>query len=298
MQRFQNVWIDDNIAANFGGGVALTGDALMELSRSSSASNCFAPPRCVTMSGNTLSIGGLGSAAYVAAGSDLLVAHAFVEQNSGPAEAGFVLYAEGANSRMSLEGVQLWDNRTVSMFQAENSAFIEAAFVSAARNDYLIGGVPPYLDSRGAQASGAAQVELFTSILIDQRPFVASSGGTINSDCMLLDTAVGLPSNSTNMVGVDPLYRNPAIGDLRLRLDSPALDSCDDFVYSPTQPDYDLDPRGFDFTSIPNVHGPYDRGADEVRPLFADGFESGDPSQWSSTVPCAQALASGACAAP
>ncbi len=85
---------------------------------------------------------------------------------------------------------------------------------------------------------------------------------------------------------------------MRLRLDSPALDSCDDFVYSPTQPDYDLDPRGFDFTSIPNVHGPYDRGADEVRPLFADGFESGDPSQWSSTVPCAQALASGACAAP
>jgi len=71
----------------------------------------------------------------------------------------------------------------------------------------------------------------------------------------------------------------------RLRLDSPALDSCDDLVYSPTRPDYDLDSRGFDFTTIPDLLGPFDRGADEVRPLFAHGFEAGNTTGWSATVP-------------
>ena len=293
-----SVLIDDNTAANLGGGVALVGGGLMDLERSSASSNCPSPPRCASLSGNSLSAGGLGSAAYVAGGSHLTLAHAFIEQNSGPGEAGFVLFAEGAGSAMSLEGVQLWDNRTVSLFQAENAAHIEAGFVSAARNDYLIGGVPPYWNSRGAQASGGATVEIFTSILDDQRPFTTTTGGIVDVGCVLLDTLDGATIFSNTMVGADPRFLNAAAGNLRLRLDSPAIDSCNEEVYAPVYLDLDLEQRGFDFTSIPNILGPYDRGADEIRPLFADGFESGDPSQWSSTVPCAQALASGACAAP
>lgn len=294
----QNIRISNNIAANFGGGVALVGAASMELSRESTAANCLAPPRCVTLSGNALSTGGLGSAAYVAGGARLAVAHAFIEHNSGPAEAGFVLYAEGASSEMALEGVQLWNNRTVSLFQAENAAQIEAGFVSAAANDYLIGGVLPYWDSRGAQASGGAAVGIFTSILDDQRPFVASTGGVVDIDCVLLDSTDGATIVSNAMVGIDPRFLAPATGNLRLRLDSPAIDSCDAAVYSPAFLDVDLEQRGFDLASMPNILGPYDRGADEFRALFADGFESGDSSQWSSTVPCVQSLASGACGAP
>ncbi len=78
---------------------------------------------------------------------------------------------------------------------------------------------------------------------------------------------------------------NAAAGNLRLRLDSPAIDSCNEEVYAPVYLDLDLEQRGFDFASIPNILGPYDRGADEVLPLFADGFESGNSSAWSLAVP-------------
>jgi hypothetical protein len=69
-------------------------------------------------------------------------------------------------------------------------------------------------------------------------------------------------------------------GDLRLRLDSPALDSCD-AAYAPAyRPDYELDDSGYDLASKPDIRGPYDRGADEIRPLFADGFETGGTLDW------------------
>jgi len=280
-----NVRIDNNSAANLGGGVALVGGGMMELERESNPSTCLAPPRCVSLSGNSLSSGELGSAAYVASGSHLTVAHAFIEQNSGPAEAGFVLYAEDPSSEMALEGVQLWNNRTVSLFQAESSAQIRAGFVSAAANDYLIGGVPPYWDSSGGQAVGGATVGIFTSILDDQREFITNTGGIVELNCVLLDSTDGATMVSNAMVGLDPRFLDPATGNLRLRLDSPAIDSCNDVVYSPVYLDIDVEQRGFDIASIPNILGPYDRGADEVRPLFADGFESGNSSAWSSTVP-------------
>ena len=66
---------------------------------------------------------------------------------------------------------------------------------------------------------------------------------------------------------------------------SPAIDSCDTFSYTPLDSDFDLDARGFDLVSVPNLLGPFDRGADEVVPLFANGFESGNTSAWSSTSP-------------
>ena len=55
--------------------------------------------------------------------------------------------------------------------------------------------------------------------------------------------------------------------------DSPAIDACDTFLYSPIHADYDLDGRGFDSATKPNVLGPFDRGADESPLLFASGFE-------------------------
>ncbi len=68
------------------------------------------------------------------------------------------------------------------------------------------------------------------------------------------------------------------------------MDYCDTFYYEPTQADADFELRGFDrpenANGSPGVSGgTFDIGYDEVWPLFADGFESGTTSAWSSSVP-------------
>lgn len=279
-----NVRVRDNVAGNRGGGVSVINDASFQLERFNFLP-CNAPPRCAVLSGNSLTSGGDGSAAYAAGGGAFRMYQGFIEGNSGPLEAGFVLFAEDEGSQLYLEGIQIWNNRTVSMFEAQDNAEIVAGFVSAARNDYLVSGGPTRLDSRGAQASGGANVELYSSILIDQREFVANTG-TVHGDCLIVDTAGGLTtSTGLSMVGVDPRFRNADQGNLRLRLDSPAIDSCDTSRFSPIDSDYDVDARGWDLASKPNVFGPFDRGADEQRPLFADGFETGSTGSWSAVVP-------------
>lgn len=278
-----NTRVEQNSAVSRGGGVSAVNGGDFRLERF--AQFCFDPPRCATLRANFLTDGGNGSAVYAGTSGDVTLLQAFVEHNTGPASAGFVLFAEDVGTEMYLEGVQIWDNRTVSLFEAQDSAVIVAGFVSAAGNNYLVGGVPPLLDSRGGQSSGGAEIELYSSILVDQRPFVANTG-TIDGDCLILDTDVGLTSSSGEpMVGIDPRFRNPATGNLRLRLDSPAIDSCDTVNFTPLDSDYDLDARGYDLLSHPNTFGAFDRGADELRPLFADGFETGNTSAWSTSVP-------------
>src|SRR5690606_4698746 len=127
------------------------------------------------------------------------------------------------------------------------------------------------LDSRGGQATGGATIAINTSILVDQRPFVTSAGGEILADCVLLETTEGLTHHAASLVGVDPRFVDADSGDLHLRPDSPAIDSCDTLIYTPLDSDFDLDARGYDFTSRPDYVGPFDRGADELRPIFADG---------------------------
>jgi hypothetical protein len=79
------------------------------------------------------------------------------------------------------------------------------------------------------------------------------------------------------------LFVNPPAGDYHLRPDSQAIDRCDASVVAPQYADIDGDSRGYDHPLF-NIIGPYDLGADETGepPLFADGFESGNTSGWSS----------------
>lgn len=281
--QLTNIAIDDNTAADFGAGIALVNGADLEISRDPGAANCVAPPRCVSVSGNALTSGTDGSAIYLESLATLELAQAFVESNSGAGEAGYLIYAEGG-SLIRLEGTRLWNNHAVSLFEADNAADIVAAFVSAARNDYLVGGVPPRFDSQGGRAHGGARIDVLTSILVDHGPFETSDGGEVHGECLLLDTVAGLTtSTGAPMVGVDPRFRDPDNGDLSLGIDSPAVDSCDALSAIPSYPDHDLDPRGTDLVAVANLFGPYDRGADEVVPLFYDGFESGNTSAWSAT---------------
>lgn len=279
--QLTSIAIDNNTAGNFGGGVALVNGADLEISRHLDPLHCAAPPRCVSVSGNTLTSGTDGSAAHVESLATLKLGQAFIESNSGAGGAGFVIHAE-AGSLIHLEGARLWNNRSVSLFEADNAADIRVAFVSAARNSYLVGGVPPLIDSRGGRAHGGARIDVLTSILVDHGPFETSTGGEIHGECLILDTVVGLTtSTGAPMVGVDPRFLDPDNGNLSLGIDSPAVDSCDAISATPIYTDHDLDSRGTDLAPIPDLFGPYDRGADEVVPLFYDGFQSGSASEWS-----------------
>jgi hypothetical protein len=86
---------------------------------------------------------------------------------------------------------------------------------------------------------------------------------------------------------VDPLFVNAPGGDYHLSETSPMIDVCAD---DPQGTDIDLEPRGVDDPLTLDIDGTFDVGADELQPdpnalIFSDGFESGDVSAWSSSVP-------------
>jgi hypothetical protein len=99
-----------------------------------------------------------------------------------------------------------------------------------------------------------------------------------------------VPGGGTSVVAVDPRFAAPAQGDLHLHPQSPAVDFCNIAAYAPAHGDGDGQARGFDLGSNPNgtpgvPGGLFDLGFDEVRPLFADGFETGGTSRWSAVTP-------------
>jgi hypothetical protein len=80
----------------------------------------------------------------------------------------------------------------------------------------------------------------------------------------------------------DPLLRDPGAANLALLSGSPAIDSGDDAHAAAT------DVTGVSRPADGNGDGMAvcDRGAYElVMEIFADGFELGDTSRWSVTVP-------------
>ena len=278
-----NARIVSNVAATRGGGVALVGGARLQIERFNFEA-CLTEPQCTKIDENWLT-GGEGSAVYAGGGSEFRMMQGFIEANSGSDASGSVIFAEGAATLIHLEGVQIVQNSTFALFQAEDGAEVRAAFVTAAENIYHPGGGPGEADSFGGIATGAGELRLFTSILVDHQAFVTATLGEIHGDCLMVATAAGMTQNDAAYVGLDPLFINTTSGKHRLRPDSPAIDSCDTLHYTPLDADFDLDGRGFDLASHGNVHGFYDRGADEVVPVFADGFESASTTAWSTTVP-------------
>lgn len=279
-----NVRILDNIAGLRGGGVALEAGARLQIERFN-FEPCAATPRCTVLSDNQLVSGSEGSAVHVEGGAEFRMMQGFLEGNAGAGEVGQAVHAAGAGSAIYLEGVQLWNNRTSALLRAENEAEIVASFVSAAGNSYRVSpGV--YAASLGAQALLGGEVRFHASVLADHSVFLGETGGSVRAHCLLAETAQGLASSTGSpLVGVDPRFVQPATGNLRLRLDSPAVDSCDASHPTPPDADYDVDGRGFDLVWKANLLGAFDRGADEVEPLFANGFGSGDTNGWSATVP-------------
>lgn len=278
-----NVRIEANRAAG-GAGVFLEGDVVFQLERFN-FEQCADNVRCTTLSGNrTTSAAGWGSAALVGDGAEFRMMQGYIEENGGTGASSQVLTATASGS-IFLEGVQISGNDTESIFHTVAGGDIFVGFVTAARNRYWDETTEQFLNSRGADVADGGVLNMYTSILVDHGPFESVGGVTIYGDCMMVDTTQGMTEFTATMVGVDPRFRDPAGGDLHLRPDSPAIDSCDSLVYAPVDIDFDLDPRGFDSPMHANEIGPFDRGADESPLLFADGFESGSTGAWSAAVP-------------
>ena len=281
----QNVRIDGNRAIE-GAGVHIESGGLVELRRAP-AGDCPDAPRCLTLSGNLLDDAGegFGSAAFVLNGGEFRMYQGFIEGNGGFSDYGQLIMTYTHDNRVDLEGVQIWNNRTRSVFLISGFSELVGGFLTAAGNSYLDSGSGSYLDSFAAHADNHSSIRLYTSIWQDHQAFLESDGSEVHVDCLLLETTAGTTSAGANMLGFDPRFRNAAIGDLSLRPDSPAIDACDTFLYSPIHADYDLDGRGYDSATKPDILGPFDRGADESPLLFASGFETGTYTGWSSTQP-------------
>lgn len=127
-----------------------------------------------------------------------------------------------------------------------------------------------------------ATVSLFDNILIDN----VGTDLSLDADCAVnsthndIGTQLGSADSGCCDLSQDPGFIAPAAGDYRLAFDSPLIDIAD------VDP-----PGGAPTTDIlgnprPDVPGGVrDVGALEMRWIFADGFESGDTSAWSVTVP-------------
>lgn len=278
-----NVRIESNRAAG-GGGVFLEGDVVFQLERFN-FELCADPVRCTTLSGNrTTSAAGWGSAALVGDGAQFRMMQGYIEDNGGDGASSQVLTASASGS-IFLEGVQIAGNDTESIFHSVAGGNLLAGFVTAARNRYWDETIEEFVDSNAADLSDGGALNVYTSILADHGPFASVGGVTIYGDCLMVETTEGMTEFTATMVGVDPRFRDPAGGDLHLRPDSPAIDSCDAGVYSPVDIDFDLDARGFDSPMHVDEIGRFDRGADESPLLFANGFESGNTGAWSASVP-------------
>jgi len=113
----------------------------------------------------------------------------------------------------------------------------------------------------------------FTSSVASVYNTIAFGNGTDTSFDGTVDTG-------SNLFGVDPVFVSPSSFDYRLLVGSPAEDAGDNF------PPGGLGPS--DAGGQPRiVNGTVDIGAYEgtIEPIFVDGFESGNTSEWSTTVP-------------
>lgn len=110
--------------------------------------------------------------------------------------------------------------------------------------------------------------------------FDASTINNATLDCAVLPAGDQLPAGAILISHLAPIFRDPSQGtyDYHLKSGSGGIDLCD-FVPPIGYPLLDIDGQS---RSI-GVAG--DAGGDESeQPIFADGFESGDFEEWSSTT--------------
>ena len=282
-----NVSVSLNRATNNGGGLYAESGAEVRIDRNGRF--CAQDDHCTSLSGNALTSGNHGAAAYAGPGGTVRIYQTHIEASSIPGGflVGSVVHAAGAGASARLEGVAFYDHHGPdALMQSEGGADIVAAFVTASNNDFD-GATQP---ARPVVIGAGSTASLYSSIYWPNSPPLVTGGSFGQVDCLIVSDATNMPAGSL-ISTVDPLLRSPSTGDFHLRAASPAVDYCDIALYAPSEFDIDYEPRGYDHPGNPNgapgvAGGTYDIGYDEIRYLlFYDGFETGNTSAWSSTVP-------------
>jgi len=275
-------WITNNTAGDLGGGVAVSLGGSFGAVRTLGA-ECHTADRCSRISGN-IANGTAGGGAVLVEGDGVAdIRQTYIEGNR--ADFGSAARVGGAGSQLLLEGDVVAGNIGASVIQQGGGSFVRAAFVTSDRNTGGGAGYGFY-----SNETDTTETRIHSSIIND--PLVwggGVNGATHFYDCLLVASSLGLANPGTLVTVADPQLRNPAAGDFHLDLGSPAIDYCDTFTYTPQNSDVDTEARGTDLPSAPNGVGVYDLGADEwseaALVLFGDGFERGNTSAWSVTVP-------------
>jgi hypothetical protein len=277
--------IESNHAVELGGGVFLGqfGYLLMERTL---GSNCHDPVRCSSLSNNStdsMPFSGYGGAITVDRGY-AHINQTYVENNTSWGAAVARLYV--GDSQLSMEGSVVHGNSAdpgTELIHMGGGTTTRIRYSTFGNN----GGLTMFQDS----GTNTSVLQIHSSVLYDQAGSTIYGGASPNPpnlvDCSLVSSVQSFQNFVvTRTALVSPgfsLFVNPPAGDYHLRPDSQAIDRCDASVVAPQYADIDGDSRGYDHPLF-NIIGPYDLGADETGepPLFADGFESGNTSGWSS----------------
>jgi hypothetical protein len=227
-------------------------------------------------SATTPALGALGIApAAGAGGPDVVVDRVVFADNLAPSA--LTVISQGIVQILGCDFVHntstaaaLWLNTCCS---GTNAGYVLANTIAgnAVSGNGLVGGL--YVKS-----SPGTIIYVLNNIFWDNEALdVALVGaGSYFFDLNIHGEIAGTFSGSGNLQ-VDPQFLDPVAGDHRLRPTSPARDSGDDSLSNLPL---------FDLLGVERPQDFWDRGAYELVPsIFADGFESGDTSAWSSTVP-------------
>ena len=281
-----NAQISANTAAGNGGGIFAELDALASfkgpLGISGLNEGCrLDPPRCALLTGNEAGSGGSGSggAGYAASGADLRIQQAFVEDSSASGAAS-AFHATGAGTQVVLGKSYVTESSGgAAVVRAANGANATVVHTTFTRNQ----------DHSGLLNAASGSLGLANSIFWESTgTVIAASGAGTNSiaDCLFVHESASLAAFGWHLSTDDPLFVDAAAGDYHLQSTSPAIDHCPEQGSSWLEP-FDVDGDFIqDDPATVNGFGIADAGGDELGgPLFADGFESGNTTAWSSTIP-------------
>lgn len=263
----------DSSGKGRGGGIHMTSATELEIARTLPGDQCHTVDRCSLLSGNRAQIGGAVSADF-----DALVdiRHTYIENNTALTESSAIDMNAGDFSpgTLHLQGNVIADNESVGSFtiNLKSNNLATFAYNTMARNlGTATDRVIAFDDRVDLQAHGNIWFETVGQIFTPNW----SPTATATMDCSLAFETASLPPGATRVISQDPFLADPENGDFHLSDESPAIDFCDNTVFDP---DADIDgmPRGGDAPTVPDLHGPFDLGADEhaLQVVFASGFEA------------------------
>ncbi len=284
--EFVNTVINGN-SARFGGGVFLYFGAELVMR---AAGRCSAGSVCSGITNNVAGPDdsfGWGGGISIANGAQAWISRTEISGNSADQSSairvqGFMT-GTAVPARLFGEGLLIVENSGADDVIFSNmSAETTLAYVTISDNrDQL----------RSIEIEDAT-LSLFSSIVWDDygnrdtSVFLTDGLSNLTVDLLMAHEVDSVPFNS-RAYQLQPGFVDPDGDDYRLGSGSLAIDRGDVTVYVPQYFDMEGQARGFDDGGTVNIFGTFDLGADEYvySDIFNDGFERGDTTDWSNTVP-------------